>query len=159
MNLMTKAEYAKHRNISKPMVSKLVREDRILVTKDGLVDQEISDILMDEFSESPLRNPNNPLNSEVSNYALQRALLTEYKAKLAKLELDKNKGELIDATLVRQSAFSTARRVRDAILSIPDRISSILAAESDQATVKNLLTQELRLALEELSNEIADTNI
>ena len=159
---MTKAQYAEHRKISRPMVSKLIREDRILVTESGHIDQEISDLLMDSFSESPLRNDRDQLKTQlqsVGDYATQRALLTQYKAEMAKLELDRARGDLVDSAYTQQCAFSTARRVRDAVLRIPDRIAPMVAAESDQTKVRTLLDQELRQALEELSDEITSTDI
>lgn len=162
MKLMTKKEYAQHRGISQPMVSKLVREDRILVTDDGKIDCEISDLLLDGFSESPLRNPNprDELKSKletVTDYATQRALLTQYKAELAKLDLQKAKSESIDRASTIQVAFSTARRTRDAALRISDRLTPILAAESDHTKIHNILDTEIRQALEELSNEFIST--
>lgn len=162
---MTKTEYAKHRGISQAMVSKMVNDDRILVNDDGSVDQEISDLLLDKFSESPLRtDPPDTRDSmlerlsEVSSYAEQRALLTGYKAEMAKIELDKAKGMVVDSVTVRDSAFTTARRVRDAILNIPDRVAPIIAAESNTHTVRTLLDTELRRSLEELHNEFQNSN-
>lgn len=148
--LMTKAEYARHRNVSKPTISKLIKNGRLLVTEDGLIDAEISDVLMEEFT----RTSDNDLEvlSDTPSYALKRAELTGYKAELAKLDLEKAQGRFIDAELVGWEAFECARRVRDTLLSLPDRIAAILAAETDVRKVHSLLKQEIRQALEELSN-------
>lgn len=154
---MTKTEYAKHRGISQAAVSKMVREDRILVTDDGRIDAEVSDVLLDQFSESPLQNPQRDELLEhlsgIESYPEQRALLTKYKAGLAKIELDKASGTVVDATHVRDVAHSTARRVRDHILNLPDRLAPLLAAETDTHAVRTLLDSELRSALTELHNE------
>jgi hypothetical protein len=80
-----------------------------------------------------------------------RTLAQRYKAALLKLELDERTGCLVDAEQVRMAAFNLARTVRDAILNIPDRIAPILAAERDEGRVAEILTQELRSALEELA--------
>ena len=173
MSLMTKSEYAKHRGVSKSAVTKMVRLDRILLTDDGLVDQEISDLLLDQFSESPLQNPKpapkphaNDLRNDfidrmstAETYAESRALLTKYKAELARLEIEETQGKLLDRSSVESTAFDTARRVRDSILNIPDRIAPVLAAETDQLEIRKILSDELRKSLEELSNEFtsADT--
>lgn len=167
MNLMTISDYARHRHVSQPMISKLVKEDRILVTEDGKVDQEISDLLLDGFSESPLRNPQpnatdprDALRAKLENvvdYATQRALLTQYKAELAKLELEKSQGKLIDRASTEHAAFTTARRTRDAALRISDRLATILAAETDPTKIRNMLDEEIRQALEELANEFTQT--
>ena len=47
--------------------------------------------------------------------------------------------------------FKVGRRVRDGILNVPPRISGILAAESDQAVVFRLRTQEIVQAMEGLA--------
>ena len=163
MNLMTKAEYARHRGISKPAISKLVRQDRILITSDGRVDQEISDLLLDEFSQQARKRPSHDVDparkefierlTSTGTYAEKRALLTGYKAELARLELERTKSTLVDADEVRKSAFECARRTRDTILSLPNRLSAILAAENSEHKIREYLTTELAKALEELANE------
>jgi hypothetical protein len=67
------------------------------------------------------------------------------------LELDQKTGRLVDAEQIKIAAFNKGRAVRDAILNIPDRISPILAAESDQITIGQIMTTELKQALEGLA--------
>jgi len=67
------------------------------------------------------------------------------------LKVKIRKGELLPAAEVAKIAFDVARKTRDAILNIPDRISAIIAAESDEAKVREILRKELTLALAELS--------
>lgn len=76
-----------------------------------------------------------------------------YQALLAELEYRKQIGELVRADEVRGAAFATARRVRDALLNLPSRISSILAAESDSRKIHELLSKEIRQALEALARD------
>jgi hypothetical protein len=163
MSIMTKTEYAKHRNVSQAAVSKMVREDRILVTPDGRIDSDVSDVLLNQFSESPLQNQARDSLLEqlgtVESYTEQRALLTKYKAGLAKIDLDKAAGTVVDAIHVRDVAHSTARRVRDHILNLPDRLAPLLAAETDTHAIRTLLDSELRSALEELHNEFIQEDI
>lgn len=171
IKLVTKAEYARHRGIRKPSVTKLITQDKILVTPEGLIDQELSDLLLDNFSQTrsaPKESTQSNIGSgpvatarknlierleSTGTYAEKRALLTGYKAELAKLELERAKGKLVDADTVEKAAFDCARKVRDGILSIPIRIAAILAAESSEQKVREYLTAELTQALEELSNE------
>lgn len=167
MSTMTKTQYAKHRGVSGAMVSKMVRDERILVTPDNLVDVEISDTLLDKYSESPIRqdpefNPDDGRDillerlqgSSVGSYAEQRALLTKYKAGLAKIELDRASGTSLDAKATREAAFSLGRSLRDQILGISDRIAPIVAAESDTHKVRTILDTELRQALEDVSKTL-----
>jgi len=80
-----------------------------------------------------------------------RTLAQRYKAALLRLELDEKTGRLVDAEQVKISAFNRARQLRDALLNIPDRTGPILAAETDEAKVSEILTHELKAALEELT--------
>lgn len=65
------------------------------------------------------------------------------------MELAEKNGKVHDVTACRQTAFGEGRQIRDTMLSIPDRISSILAAESDEARVNATLRQEIRAALDD----------
>lgn len=81
-------------------------------------------------------------------------VLKEYwLGKKAELDYKKMSGEVIENREVERQAFETARAVRDAILAIPIRISSILAAQNDPQAIKNILTNELTSALLNLSNK------
>lgn len=50
-------------------------------------------------------------------------------AKLRELEFLEKSGQLVDGQLIGDKLFERSRQVRDALLNIPDRISSILFAE------------------------------
>jgi len=84
-------------------------------------------------------------------YPEARARLTKYKAALAKLELEEQKGKLVRTSKIKKEAFECARRTRNKVLSVVDRVSGIIAAESDEMKIKETLDKELRQALEELS--------
>lgn len=73
-------------------------------------------------------------------------------ARLAQLELDERRGELLRADDVEREAFAIARRVREAMTNIPDRIAAEVAALSDAAAVHQLLSREIRAALVELAD-------
>lgn len=163
---MTQTQYAKHRGVSKQMINKLVKDDRILLTPNGMIDCELSDVLLDNFSDASLKNQHTQTRdnvltqlAEIGSYSEQRALLTQYKAGLAKIELDKASGAVVDVTAVQYAAFDTARRVRDSILNLPDRLAPLLAAESDVHTIRTMIDTELRRGLDELHNEfLLDTS-
>jgi len=77
--------------------------------------------------------------------------LTEFRkerAKLARIERKKAEGGLIPMEEVRKDVFDMARATRDAVMSIPERIAAILAAEKDQGKVREILNNEIRQALE-----------
>ena len=69
---------------------------------------------------------------------------------MAKLEYEERAGTLIRAADAEKLIFEFNRRARDAIMSIPDRVSHILAAETDPAEVHRILTLEILRVCEEL---------
>lgn len=74
-------------------------------------------------------------------------------AKLKEIQYKKEVGELVSKAEVEREAFEVARKVRDAILSVPDRVSAMIAAKSDPKEIRDILTQELHHALAALSKE------
>lgn len=51
---------------------------------------------------------------------------------------------------ILDNAYTMFRHTRDSLLNIPDRITDILAAETDPVKVREILTKELRNAMENL---------
>lgn len=76
-----------------------------------------------------------------------------YKAKLAKLDFEKKAGALISLEAARAAFFQVASNARERILSIPDRVSELLAAKTDPHEIREELEKELREALTEISAE------
>jgi hypothetical protein len=87
-----------------------------------------------------------------TGYARARAARELYQALLAKLELDRQNGILVRADEVRVGAFNCARKTRDQLLALADRVATTLAAESDPAEVHRILTDEAERICEELSD-------
>lgn len=83
--------------------------------------------------------------------AQSRAVREAYSARLAKLEYEKAIGKVVEADAVKTQAFKVARSVRDALLNIPDRVASELAAEADPARVHARLSGEIREVLQALA--------
>ena len=94
-----------------------------------------------------------PSTAGMPNYQMSRAVRETYNAKLTRLDYEERMGKLLNAEDVAKEAFALARRVRDRLLNIPSRMASVLASETDSKAIELLLSQELRIALEELSEE------
>jgi phage terminase Nu1 subunit (DNA packaging protein) len=75
------------------------------------------------------------------------------KAQLAELDLAEKEGELIQVSTVENEAFTAGKKVKDGLCNIPDRISPLLAAESDKNKIYRMLTSEINQVLEVLVNE------
>jgi phage terminase Nu1 subunit (DNA packaging protein) len=70
-----------------------------------------------------------------------------------KLDLENRlkQGQLVDAAQCRREFFEAGRTFREAMLGIPDRFASQLAAEKDRAKVHQMLDEAIRTALERLA--------
>jgi len=91
-------------------------------------------------------------NGTATGYAKARAARELYQAQLAKLELDRQRGTLVRADEVRVGAFTMARKARDQLMALPERVAALLAATSDAAEVQRILEEEI----ERVCLEIAD---
>ena len=103
------------------------------------------------------RRDNLPARKKASggalSYSAARARKETALAGLRELQLRERTGELVEVAAVGAAAFRKARVVRDRLQNIPARCSGILAAESDQMKVFEILTREIDEALEGLVNE------
>lgn len=70
---------------------------------------------------------------------------------LKRLKLERATGELMSKEAVKQAWFSAGRQIRDTLENLPDRLAGPLAAETEQAAIFALLSNELRQLLETLS--------
>ncbi len=171
--LVSLREYARRRGISHVAVQRAVNAGRIS-TVNGKIDPERADIEWRENTDhSKPRNritgspkharvpgePPEPMtfdvpggNGTASGYAKARAARELYQAQLAKMELDRQRGVLVRADEVRVGAFNMARRARDQLIALPERIAAILAATQDAIEIQRILEIEI----ERICQEIGD---
>lgn len=81
-----------------------------------------------------------------------RARREHYQAELAKLQVAQQRKELIAADEVKKQAYQVGRSIREALANLADRLSHQLAGEVDATKIHQLLTDEHRAALMELTN-------
>lgn len=94
--------------------------------------------------------------SQMGTYLEQRASLDYWKSELARIDFEKKEGTLIESADVQKAIFDSYRKVRDSLLTMPERLFSVLAGEDDPAKIFQLLETEIRRALEELSDEFGE---
>lgn len=179
--LISQAEYARRRGVSRQYVSRLVR-DGVIALHDGKIDPASADAALAARRDParPVRRKAGGSEAELSQTQepsagdaptpsetvrlpggaggdLPKMLLkTRIKSELEKGRLLEIKarveaGKYVDADEVKVAAFNKARIVRDGLLNIPDRVASMLAAETDEHKVHELLSMEIRAVLEELT--------
>lgn len=167
--------YARRRGVTHAAVQKALRTGRITALADGTIDPERADAEWGaNTDETKPRNsvsgdprhrripgePPAPAGSAggpggaPAAYTVARAMREGYLARRAKRELEQLEGSLVRADEVKAEAFAAGRRVRDAILAVPDRLAPVLAGCDDERQVHQLLTAELRAALEGLKGAV-----
>lgn len=167
--------YAQHRGVSHTAVGKAIKAGRIPQEPDGTIDPAKADAAWNrntlpsqnlnataksvetrvattpKVSTSQVSTPLETTRAAAPDYQTSRAIREAYAARLAKLEYEERTGKLISAEDVSVRTFNLARRMRDRMLTLPRRLSAAFAAEQDARTIEQRLEDEIRQALEELS--------
>ena len=116
----TKAEYARHRGVSQPYISKLAKNG-VLVMRGNKVDFRASDIVLDdkpvdemEQAAAPARMPSRPMpeaspGQAGATFSEARRIEMVFRAKLRRLEFETRQGRLIEADAVRVALHSLQR--------------------------------------------------
>lgn len=148
------SEYSRHRGQTLKAVQKAIAAGRISGPKNGEIDFDVADAEWTRNTAPRAGAKENPNADTSIAYASARARRESYNAKLARLDYQVKRGKLVERVKVDAVAFATFRRLRDQLLTIPDRKSAELAAETDAAVVHRILDQELRDRLTEFANGI-----
>lgn len=153
----TRSEYAAHANVTKPYVTKLGKQGRlVLVMEDGreVVDFDATDAKVRAATD--LGRAGNGANSGGSSAAsgavgdLFRKAQTQeraYMARLLELRYKRESGELVAISDIRAAYARRISTLRDAMMQIPSRLAPVLAAETDEVLVHDLLQDELQSVL------------
>lgn len=163
--LLSFRQYAKHRGCSVQAVSKAVMAGRITTVADDKgrrkIDPEVADIqwVRNTDADQARRAAGNRVPAPLGNVAppdppailSARERNETAQAELRELELQEKRGMLVKAEDVKRRAFVQARAARDALQSVPARVSAIVAAESDPAKVHDILAVEIRKVCDEIA--------
>ncbi len=156
MPLVTQAKLAEALGVSGPRISQVRKTGRLegTYTRKGnavVYDQDKAIAAwngqIEQFSTRVAGS-----EQEIPSFNESRAKSEHFRAQLARLDLEIKEEKLCEVDKVEREAFSLARSVRDAVNSIPDRVSNQFAAETDPVVIHQTLSEELRKALERLTN-------
>lgn len=168
MTMMTQAEFARHVNYDKAYVSRLKQAGR-LVMVDGKVDVESSLALIEQTKggredvaerhaeERQSTTPRAPdAQGEKVTMSLQasRAVKENYLARMAKLNFERESGQLVSTDEVRLFAADLGATFRGALEILPDRLAAELVPLNDVDEVRALLVEQFEQVLLDLSTKI-----
>lgn len=160
MALVTFADYARHRGVTRSAVY-YARDRGLLVLGDGgKVDLDASDARwaadgppepagLTRARGGPVAVGSADDDGERRNAADTRKAIAA--AGLAELALAQKRGELVPVVDVQRAWYGLVRASRDRLLGLPDRISADIASMADQHEVRVYLDREIRGALAELT--------
>ena len=85
---------------------------------------------------------------EIPDFNISRAKKEFYTAELARIQVEQQKKELISAKEVEKKSFEMAVAIREAFLTLPDRVSNLFASETDPTAIDSVMRQEIHSCLE-----------
>ncbi len=170
--------YARHRGVSLRAVQKAIQSGRIKTGEDGRIDAAVADsdwtkntgLRMQVRTRKPAATSSHdairrstgsvtpeqleavPRLESGTEYTRARAVRETYQARITKIEYEERSGRVVSRDEVQVATFNKFRTFRDGMLNIPDRVAAMLAAETDPAKVHQLLSTEIRKALQEFSD-------
>ena len=164
-DLLTRAEYAELKGVAARTIGKYCQRGVIPLHNDR-IDPKEADAALEIFLVEPLGSgrPGDPVDiteegtsqrkAKKNNNSYTEARTQEKNLKIELLELDValKKGEMVLTKDVEVAAFNAAREIRDRMLNIPDRVAAIIAAETDEVTIRNMLTGHIEGELQAVSD-------
>ena len=170
--LITMAELAEIKGISKAAVSKRVKSGRLdaaivlvggkkKLNKDVALDiwENTTDIQRTAIQQQGLtpEQKNELLNvidelpaEEIPDFNTSRAKKMYYDAKLAEIEVNFKNKDLVDAKATERNRFEIAKSMSSKLMSLPERVSALLARETDAASIGKVLKEELYNCIDEV---------
>lgn len=157
MALISQSEWARRQGFSKQYVGKLIKQGKIKLVN-RMIDEYTANAELEMRRNIDLPRQRKSQGSyfvqdDMHSLLIKTKLKNEIeKGKLIEAEVKERLGELISVSDVKKVFYAKAKAVRDGILNVPDRISSLLATMNDPAEIHKVLSRELRQVLEELSH-------
>jgi hypothetical protein len=158
--VVTQAEFARIRGVTRQAISKMVRAGTLAgdaVTDDGRIDVAAATLQLGPPPDRPRRTRDRPdKSSDDPAYAESRARREAANAELAEIELAEARGELIDKTAAAHALERQVRRLRDRILIVAIDAAPSLARAADETACESILRLALEQALQDTADHAAD---
>lgn len=138
MELISQYAYAKRVGLSRAYINELIR-DGVIPLHNGKINPEEADRIL------------HAKKNTRKAYQEARTLIMNIKAQLLQMELERKKASLVDMDKVIEHLSKVADIVRERMHRIPKELAHILAKEKDPYRCMEILDNEIRQALTELS--------
>lgn len=163
MPMMTQAEYAAHRGVSRPAVCQAIKAGRITLVN-GKVDRDAADASWSARSTvrartpadtkgaprnrpPPARPPSPPRDDDQPDYFIERARRERAEADIAEMKAAELAKDLVRVEDVRRQWERIAAQVKENVMQLPDRLAPLLE-ERPLAFIRSTLDAEFRRALQ-----------
>jgi phage terminase Nu1 subunit (DNA packaging protein) len=161
------SSFAKYRGVNLSTVKDWIREGKLgFALKQGSnnrnkIDWDTADRLLKETNDTAQSDQyatqqNNDNNDKTTSLTQARTAKTAMEAKAAQLKYKTLAGSLVETDKVIDVAKQMGRLTKESMLTLPDRLSPILAAETNVDEINKILTLEINSALRNLSTENYD---
>ncbi len=167
--LISRAEYARRKNVAARTIGKYTQRG-IIPLHDNMIDPVEADLCLDKVLAVPLgsgRHANNTGKKPVDvtdpdkvapeyatdTYTAARTAEKRLKVELLELDLQLKKGEMVLTKDVEFAAYTAARQLRDRMLNIPDRVAAIIAAETDEVKIRDILTDHIESEIRSIAKD------
>lgn len=154
---INKAELARRLNISPPRISKLVKEKKIIFDDDGLIDSEKginqyknNSVRLTQKELTKVNTLVNTLDEENFDYKHYKTISEKWKSKQEEVNYQVKIKELVPIYEVKKDAFKIAKELKEQLLSMPDTLCNIFAAEPDALKIRNKWIEEINKTLNEV---------
>ena len=109
--------------------------------------------LKEKKKEASKKNINIPEYGDFKdfNYAIAKAHREHYMGQIAELDYQIKLGEYVSKVEVEQTFFEVARKVRDMLLNLPNKMASRIIGKKDIKEIESTINDEIRYILGNLS--------
>jgi hypothetical protein len=174
MELVTRAEYARRVDVAARTIGKYCQKG-VIPLHDDMINPDEADAALKKYLVDPIGSGKHDLNTgklavddgspddegvgsrkrktNNSTYTEARTQEKKLKIELLRLEVSLRKGAMVLTKDVEFAAFTAARELRDRMLNIPDRVAAIVAAETDEVRVRDIITESIENELTALIEE------
>lgn len=175
MALLNQAQFAKQLGVARSYITQLKQDGRLVIVN-GKVDSEASEQRINETKDMSKRGVeerhqqerNDKINTALGSigpdgisgslYQNARAQKEQFNALMAKLEYEKQIGELRPVAEIRNVVGRCHTIIRNRLELLPDTLTPQLAAMHDEHAVRAFLMNEIEALLAELSRGLQAMN-